>query len=163
MACFRTASWDHRLLPAQQVGKKMLKIKAGQNRNNVSGFSLVEMMITLAISIIVTVISVITLIPLLNQQHVTNAYNTTLAAMRLARDNAVAQRTSYSVTFSQHCRTEHDRSGASVAYGGDELYGRAEFGDLPIANGCKVSCANWASQHNHHGPGWLLHLCSAAS
>ncbi|MGB9233213.1 MAG: prepilin-type N-terminal cleavage/methylation domain-containing protein [Terriglobales bacterium] len=78
----------------------MLKIKAGQNRNNVSGFSLVEMMITLAISIIVTVISVITLIPLLNQQHVTNAYNTTLAAMRLARDNAVAQRTSYSVTFS---------------------------------------------------------------
>jgi hypothetical protein len=31
---------------------------------------------------------------------VTNAYNTTLAAMRQARDNAVAQRTSYSVTFS---------------------------------------------------------------
>jgi hypothetical protein len=34
------------------------------------------------------------------QYRLGNAYNTTLAAMRLARDNAVAQRTSYSVTFS---------------------------------------------------------------
>jgi Tfp pilus assembly protein FimT len=58
------------------------------------------MVITLAISIVVTVISVMTLVPLLNQQHVINAYDTTLGAMRLARDNAVAQRTSYSVTFS---------------------------------------------------------------
>ena len=57
-------------------------------------------MIVVAIGIILTVISVISLVPLLKQQHVTNAYNTTLAALRLARDNAVAQRTSYSVTFS---------------------------------------------------------------
>lgn len=77
-----------------------MKISAGQNRKEVRGFSLVEMVITLAISIVVTVISVMTLIPLLNQQHVINAYDTTLGAMRLARDNAVAQRTSYSVTFS---------------------------------------------------------------
>jgi len=56
-------------------------------------------MMVLAISIIVSVISVMSLMPMLNQQHVTNAYNTTLAAMRQARDNAVAQRTSYSVTF----------------------------------------------------------------
>lgn len=58
------------------------------------------MMIVVAIGIILTVVSVISLVPLLNQQRVTNAYNTTLAALRLARDNAVAQRTSYSVTFS---------------------------------------------------------------
>jgi len=77
----------------------MLKIKTGQKRRN-RGFSLVEMMIAMAVGLIATVISVITLMPLLNQQHVTNAYDTTLAAMRLARDNAVAQRTSYSVTFS---------------------------------------------------------------
>lgn len=57
-------------------------------------------MIVVAIGIILTVVSVISLVPLLNQQRVTNAYNTTLAALRLARDNAVAQRTSYSVTFS---------------------------------------------------------------
>ncbi len=77
-----------------------MKIKAGQNRKKVNGFSLVEMVVTVAISIVVTVISVMTLTPLLNQQRVINAYDTTLAAMRQARDNAVAQRTSYSVTFS---------------------------------------------------------------
>ena len=77
----------------------MLKITA-QYRHQASGFSLVEMMIVIAIGITVTVISVVSLVPLLSQQHVTNAYNITLAAMRLARDNAVAQRTSYSVTFS---------------------------------------------------------------
>lgn len=77
-----------------------MKISAGHNRRKVSGFSLVEMVIALAIGMIVTVISVMTLMPLLNQQHVINAYDTTLAAMRQARDNAVSQRTSYSVTFS---------------------------------------------------------------
>ncbi len=52
-----------------------------------------------ALTIVVSVISVISLMPLLNAQHVVNAYNTTLSAMRQARDNAVSQRTSYSVTF----------------------------------------------------------------
>lgn len=65
-----------------------------------SGFSLIEMMVVVAISIVITVISVMTLVPVMKQQRVTNAYNTTLAAMRQARDNAVSQRTSYSVTFS---------------------------------------------------------------
>ena len=78
----------------------MLKTKVALHRDQASGFSLIEMMIVIAISLIVTVISVVSLVPLLRQQHVTNAYNITLAAMRLARDNAVAQRTSYSVTFS---------------------------------------------------------------
>jgi Tfp pilus assembly protein FimT len=77
-----------------------MKISAGQNRKTVSGFSLIEMVVTLAIGIIVTVISVMTLMPLVNQQHVINAYDTTLSVMRQARDCAVAQRTSYSVTFS---------------------------------------------------------------
>jgi hypothetical protein len=40
-------------------------------------------------------------VPLLQTQHVVNAYNMTLAALRQARDNAVAQRTSYSVTFAK--------------------------------------------------------------
>jgi len=77
-----------------------MKLRAGQNRKKTNGFSLIEMVVTVAISIIVTVISVMTLTPLLNQQHVTNAYDTTLAAMRQARDCAVAQRTSYTLTFS---------------------------------------------------------------
>jgi prepilin-type N-terminal cleavage/methylation domain-containing protein len=73
---------------------------AVHRRHRQSGFTLLEMVVVLAISIIVSVVSVISLMPLLNQQHVTNAYNTTLAAMRQARDNAVSQRASYSVTFS---------------------------------------------------------------
>ena len=56
-------------------------------------------MTVVAIAITVTVVSVITLVPLLQSQHVTNAYNMTLTALRQARDNAVSQRTSYSVTF----------------------------------------------------------------
>jgi len=82
------------------MGTRILKTKPSQNHDKADGFTLLEMMIAIAIGIIVTVISVVTLIPLQQQQHVTNAYNITLAAMRRARDNAVAQRTSYSVTLS---------------------------------------------------------------
>jgi prepilin-type N-terminal cleavage/methylation domain-containing protein len=64
------------------------------------GFSLLEMVAVLAITMILASITFLSLRPVMNQQHVTNAYNTTLSAMRLARDNAVSQRTSYSVTFS---------------------------------------------------------------
>lgn len=91
-----------------------MKIKAGQNRTKANGFSLVEMVITLAISIVVTVISVMTLMPLLRQQRVINAYDTTLSVMRQARDCAVAQRTTYSVTFS-NAATPNTIAVASVA------------------------------------------------
>jgi Tfp pilus assembly protein FimT len=57
------------------------------------------MTMVVALTIVVSVISVISLMPILSAQHVVNAYNTTLSAMRQARDNAVSQRTSYSVTF----------------------------------------------------------------
>src|ERR1039457_5250476 len=63
------------------------------------GFSLLEMVAVLAITMILASITFLSLRPVMNQQHVTNAYNTTLSAMRQARDNAVSQRTSYSVTF----------------------------------------------------------------
>jgi len=79
---------------------RILETNAGQRKHRESGFSLIEMMAVLAISIVVAVVSVIGLMPVLKQQHVTNAYNTTLSALRQARDNAVSQRTSYSVTFS---------------------------------------------------------------
>lgn len=54
----------------------------------------------LAITIILSTFAVLRLVPIMNQQHVTNSYNTTMSALRQARDNAISQRTSYSVTFS---------------------------------------------------------------
>jgi Tfp pilus assembly protein FimT len=80
---------------------KSLERSAGRPRHRASGFSLAEMIIVVALIFITTVVSVVSLVPVLQAQHVTNAYNTTLAAMRQARDNAVAQRTVYSVTFSK--------------------------------------------------------------
>lgn len=68
-------------------------------RHHASGFSLLEIAMVLAILIIVASISFMSLQPSLRAQRVNNAYNTTLSALRQARDNAVAQRTSYSVTF----------------------------------------------------------------
>jgi len=77
----------------------MQRSTARQNVDQASGFSLIEMMMTIAVLIICCAITTVALMPLLNQQRVSNAYNTTLAAMRQARDNAVAQQTVYSVTF----------------------------------------------------------------
>src|ERR1700682_5433274 len=65
-----------------------------------SGFSLIEMLTVVALCIVLASISFVSTVPLMKQQRVVNAYNTTLSALRLARDNAVSQRTSYSVTFS---------------------------------------------------------------
>src|SRR5271170_1744697 len=78
---------------------RILETNARHRRHGESGFSLIEMMSVVAISMIVAAVAVFGMMPAVKQQHVTNAYNTTLAAMRQARDNAVSQRTSYSVTF----------------------------------------------------------------
>ncbi len=77
----------------------VLKRNTLRRKHRERGFTLLEMVTVLAISIIVSVISVMSLIPMLKAQRVTNAYNTVLEALRQARDNAVSQRTSYSVSF----------------------------------------------------------------
>ena len=69
-------------------------------RHRASGFSLLEMMIVISILIVMASITFISMVPVLKQQRVTNAYNTALTALRQARDTAIAQGTSYSVTFS---------------------------------------------------------------
>ena len=80
---------------------KSLKRNARDGRHRASGFSLLEMVITISILIIASCVAVVSLIPMLNSQHLTNAYNTTLGTLRQARDCAVSQRTSYQVTFTQ--------------------------------------------------------------
>src|ERR1700688_799484 len=79
---------------------KSLETNAGHRRHRASGFSLIEMLTVVALIIVLASISFISLVPVMKQQRVSNAYNTTLSAMRQARDTAVSQRTSYSVTSS---------------------------------------------------------------
>ena len=81
------------------------------------GFSLLEMVIVIALIIVLASISFISMVPVMKQQRVTNAYNTTLAAMRQARDNAIAQRTSYSVTFSSAATPSTITVGPTLASG----------------------------------------------
>ena len=87
------------------MSMRKLGIKKRYRGHRSSGFSLVELMIVVAITIVLSVVSVMSLVPMMNSQRVTNAYNTTLAALRQARDNAVSQRTSYEVVFSQTTTT----------------------------------------------------------
>lgn len=64
-----------------------------------SGFSLLEMMIVVAITIIVAGISFISLQPMLKQSRVDAAYDTTLMALRNYRSKAITERRRYIVTF----------------------------------------------------------------
>src|SRR5437868_15443077 len=78
---------------------KNLRANPLRRMSRASGFSLLEMMMVVAIIMIMSTISFISLQPMLKQQRINNAYYTVLSAMRQARDNAIAQRTSYLVTF----------------------------------------------------------------
>ncbi len=87
---------------ANGVGKTLMRrlnTNPGRRGYGASGFSLIELVIVLAIAITICAIATINLVPAMQQERLTNAYNTTLEAMRLARGNAIAQRTWYSVTF----------------------------------------------------------------
>lgn len=64
-----------------------------------SGFSLLEMMAVIAIVMLVTAVSFVSLQPALRQQHVTSAYNATLNTLRRARDQAAGDMRVYVVTF----------------------------------------------------------------
>jgi|SRR5271165_3905159 len=67
--------------------------------NTHRGFSLLEMLTVIAISLIMASFAVMTFVPSSNGQHVTNAYNDVLATMRRARDQAAADMRTYVVTF----------------------------------------------------------------
>lgn len=74
-------------------------MKMSHDARGQSGFSLLEMMLVVALLLVCSSITFMSLQPVLKQQRVTNGYNIALSALRIARDNAIAQRTSYSVTF----------------------------------------------------------------
>jgi len=79
---------------------KDLQPKLRNRSRRAGGFTLLELAAVMAISLIVSTFSMLSMVPVVKQYRLTNAYNTTLSALRQARDSAVSQRTSYAVTFS---------------------------------------------------------------
>jgi len=63
------------------------------------GFTLLEMLIVVAISFVLAAVTAISYVPLMQQQRVTEAYNTTLTTMRRARDQAAGDMRTYVVQF----------------------------------------------------------------
>jgi len=96
---------------------RSLETNAGHRRQRESGFSMIELVMVLAISIIITAVSIVSFATVMKQQRVTNAYNTTLGAMRRARDNAVSQSTSYQVTFANAAAPTYSTITVSLAPG----------------------------------------------
>jgi prepilin-type N-terminal cleavage/methylation domain-containing protein len=68
-------------------------------RSKTRGFTLIEMMVTMAVFLIATAITFISLAPALRDARVNAAYNTTLMLMRQARQLAVDNRKTYLLTF----------------------------------------------------------------
>ena len=63
------------------------------------GFSLLEMMITLAIAVTIAGVTFISMMPMLNRNHTDVAYETTLAVLRDTRHLAITQSHQYYVNF----------------------------------------------------------------
>jgi type II secretory pathway pseudopilin PulG len=68
-------------------------------RGSVKGFSLLELMIVMAIGFTVAAISVMTLMPMFAQNHLDQAYDTTISVLRSYRNKAVTQGNRYIITF----------------------------------------------------------------
>ena len=64
------------------------------------GFSLLEMLITIAIGLTMAGVTCIALMPLLKQSHVDAAYDTTLSVIRNYRNQSITQSKRYILTFS---------------------------------------------------------------
>ncbi len=67
----------------------------GKNR----GFSLLELMITVAIGLTMAGVTFMALMPLFKQNHVDSAYDTTLSVIRTYRSQSIAQSKRYIITF----------------------------------------------------------------
>jgi type II secretory pathway pseudopilin PulG len=65
----------------------------------ISGFSLLEMMIVIAIGFTLVVVASMTMMPLFTENHVDQAYDTTLSVMRTYRNLAIAQSNRYIIVF----------------------------------------------------------------
>jgi prepilin-type N-terminal cleavage/methylation domain-containing protein len=63
------------------------------------GFSLIELLIVIAVMLIASAITLMSIQPALKNARINNAYNTTLMALRQARDSAASSQQTYTVSF----------------------------------------------------------------
>jgi prepilin-type N-terminal cleavage/methylation domain-containing protein len=81
------------------LGSQQSEMKAPTPARKMRGFSLVEMMIVVAIGLIMAGITFISLQPALQDAHINNAYDTALTQLRVGRERAIAERARYIVAF----------------------------------------------------------------
>jgi prepilin-type N-terminal cleavage/methylation domain-containing protein len=94
-------------------GKKELMLFSLNNNNfKERGFSLLEMAVVLAIALVMMSVAMLSLRPALKDVHINQAYNSTLAQIRGARERAVEGRQQYIV-----CLGTHTPSGAATPMG----------------------------------------------
>lgn len=76
-----------------------VRVRAGRRTRSEGGFSLVEMLIVVAIMLIAAAVSVINLPPALAAMRMTSALNQTAETLKLARSQAFSDRCVYRVDF----------------------------------------------------------------
>ena len=82
-----------------KTGSTRFDGKSHRGHRRTSGFSLIETLIVLSLMMIASGIFFMSLQPALKDTRVTNAYNATLMTLRRAREQAIAERRVYLVTF----------------------------------------------------------------
>src|SRR5271154_7221207 len=81
---------------AKPSSSRSIGIMASRKQN---GFSMLEMVIAISVSLILAGAVTVTMQTTFRQQQVNDAYNTTLTTLRRARDQAAADMRVYCVTF----------------------------------------------------------------
>jgi prepilin-type N-terminal cleavage/methylation domain-containing protein len=134
-----------------KVANLNLPRKDGSMRQQIRGFSLLEMVIVIAIGMILTGITFIALKPLLNQSHVNSAYDTTLMAL------AYLSEPGDHGTAAIHCGFHRAGNHHDLQLG-SRVPDRARAGiglDAHSAFGHTVHGAGWYSQHGAYSSGWI--------
>jgi prepilin-type N-terminal cleavage/methylation domain-containing protein len=96
-------------------------MKSSGNR----GFTLLELIITIAIGLVMAGVSFIALMPLFKVNHVNAAYDTTLSVMRNYRNQSITQSKRYILTFTppgNHHGAVLGRGRSRVARSGNRRY-----------------------------------------